>query len=143
MKSIDHPRPSRQNPDMCARYTLRSPADLLAVRFGLPQAANLKPRFNVAPSQLIPVIGANAGCPLGVPEPARPAESIAQLKPRCALQSVLPTARAEIPGIQREKDLGRGSMGIVYRAKRGSDDKPVAINTILSAAGADQRDFDR
>jgi putative SOS response-associated peptidase YedK len=46
---------------MCARYTLRSPADLLAARFGLPQAVDLKARFNIAPSQLIPVIGAKAG----------------------------------------------------------------------------------
>jgi hypothetical protein len=35
---------------MCARYTLRSPADLLAARFGL-----LQPRFNIAPSQLISI----------------------------------------------------------------------------------------
>jgi putative SOS response-associated peptidase YedK len=46
---------------MCARYTLRSPADLLAVRFGLPQPPDLRPRFNIAPSQLIPVIGTKAG----------------------------------------------------------------------------------
>jgi putative SOS response-associated peptidase YedK len=45
---------------MCARYTLRSPADLLAVRFGLPQAVDLKARFNIAPSQLVAVIGAKA-----------------------------------------------------------------------------------
>lgn len=46
---------------MCARYTLRSPADLLAVRFGLSEPPNLQPRFNIAPSQLIPVIGTKAG----------------------------------------------------------------------------------
>jgi putative SOS response-associated peptidase YedK len=46
---------------MCARYTLRSPADLLAERFGLLQPPDLQPRFNIAPSQLIPVIGTKAG----------------------------------------------------------------------------------
>jgi putative SOS response-associated peptidase YedK len=46
---------------MCARFTLRSPADLLAARFGLPSAPILHPRFNIAPSQSIPVIGAKAG----------------------------------------------------------------------------------
>jgi putative SOS response-associated peptidase YedK len=46
---------------MCARYTLRSPADLLAVRFRLPSVPDLKARFNIAPSQQIPVIGAKAG----------------------------------------------------------------------------------
>ncbi len=50
-----------QNPRMCAHYTLRAPADLLAERFGLPQRPDLKPRFNIAPSQLVPVIGAKAG----------------------------------------------------------------------------------
>jgi hypothetical protein len=46
---------------MCAHYTLRSPADLLAVRFGLPLPPDLKARFNIAPSKLIPVIGTKAG----------------------------------------------------------------------------------
>jgi putative SOS response-associated peptidase YedK len=34
---------------------------LLAARFGLPQAVDLKARFNIAPSQSIPVIGTKAG----------------------------------------------------------------------------------
>ena len=46
---------------MCARYTLRSPADLLAERFSLLQPPALQRRFNIAPSQLVPVIGAKAG----------------------------------------------------------------------------------
>jgi putative SOS response-associated peptidase YedK len=45
---------------MCARFTLRTPADLLAARFGLPQPAVLSPRYNIAPSQQMPVIGAKA-----------------------------------------------------------------------------------
>ena len=44
-----------------ARFTLRSPADLLAERFGLLQPPDLKSRYNIAPSQLIPVIGTKAG----------------------------------------------------------------------------------
>jgi putative SOS response-associated peptidase YedK len=46
---------------VCARYTIRTPADLLAARFGLPQIPDLRPRFSVAPSQSIPVIGSKAG----------------------------------------------------------------------------------
>jgi putative SOS response-associated peptidase YedK len=46
---------------MCARYTLLSPADLLAERFGLLQPPDLWPRFNIAPSQQAPVIGTKAG----------------------------------------------------------------------------------
>jgi putative SOS response-associated peptidase YedK len=46
---------------MCARYTLRTPADLLAERFGLGQVPDLRPRYNMAPSQSVPVIGTKAG----------------------------------------------------------------------------------
>src|SRR3954449_8567926 len=46
---------------MCARYTLRTPADLLAARFGLPQVPDLLPRYNVSPTQPVPVIGTKAG----------------------------------------------------------------------------------
>jgi putative SOS response-associated peptidase YedK len=46
---------------MCARYTIRTPADLLAARFGLPQVPDLRPRFNISPAQAIPVIGTRAG----------------------------------------------------------------------------------
>jgi putative SOS response-associated peptidase YedK len=52
---------SAYNSLMCACFTLRTPSNLLAVRFGLPTAPDLRPRFNIAPSQQIPVIGAKAG----------------------------------------------------------------------------------
>jgi putative SOS response-associated peptidase YedK len=43
---------------MCARYTLAAPADLLAERFGLAGIPELAKRYNIAPSQQIPIIGA-------------------------------------------------------------------------------------
>jgi putative SOS response-associated peptidase YedK len=46
---------------MCASYTLRTPADLLAERFGLCQVPDLRPRYNIAPSQVIPMVGIKAG----------------------------------------------------------------------------------
>ena len=46
---------------MCARYTIRTPADQLAARFGLPQVPDLRPRYNVSPTQSVPVIGTKAG----------------------------------------------------------------------------------
>jgi hypothetical protein len=55
----------------------------------------------------------------------------------------LPTALPDIPGFALEKEVGRGGMGIVYRAKRETDGKRVAIKTILPDAAADQRDIDR
>lgn len=46
---------------MCARYTLRAPAGMLAERFGLAQVPYLVARYNIAPSQPIPVVGTEAG----------------------------------------------------------------------------------
>ncbi len=45
---------------MCARFTLFTPGDLIAARFNLNQVPDLTPRYNVAPSQQVPVIGAKA-----------------------------------------------------------------------------------
>lgn len=45
---------------MCARFTLHSPAELVAKRFGLLKSPTLEPRYNVAPSQLVAVIGSRA-----------------------------------------------------------------------------------
>ncbi len=38
---------------MCGRYTLRTPAKRLAEFFDLPLLAELKPRYNIAPTQLV------------------------------------------------------------------------------------------
>jgi putative SOS response-associated peptidase YedK len=46
---------------VCARYTIRTPADLLAARFGLPQVPDLLPRYHVSPTQSVPVVGTKAG----------------------------------------------------------------------------------
>jgi putative SOS response-associated peptidase YedK len=46
---------------VCARFTFHTPADVLAVRFGLLQIPDLAPRYNVSPTQAIPVIGTKAG----------------------------------------------------------------------------------
>jgi putative SOS response-associated peptidase YedK len=43
---------------MCARYTLRAPPDLIAELFGLADVPHFDPRYNVAPSQFVPVVGA-------------------------------------------------------------------------------------
>lgn len=36
---------------MCGRYTLKTPGDALAEQFGLDEVPNLRPRYNIAPSQ--------------------------------------------------------------------------------------------
>lgn len=41
---------------MCGRYVLTVPGDLLASAFGLEEAPELAPRYNVAPSQAVPIV---------------------------------------------------------------------------------------
>lgn len=41
---------------MCGRYVLTVPGDLLAVAFGLEEVPELTPRYNVAPSQVVPIV---------------------------------------------------------------------------------------
>ncbi|GMU66122.1 MAG: DUF159 family protein [Acidobacteriota bacterium] len=41
---------------MCGRYVLSVPGDLLASAFGLEEVPELTPRYNVAPSQVMPIV---------------------------------------------------------------------------------------
>lgn len=41
---------------MCGRYTLKSSAHAVATLCNVPDASPLKPRFNIAPTQLVPVV---------------------------------------------------------------------------------------
>ena len=41
---------------MCGRYTLTTPVKKLAKFFGLPEDPDLKPRYNIAPTQPVATI---------------------------------------------------------------------------------------
>jgi putative SOS response-associated peptidase YedK len=41
---------------MCGRYTLRTSDKVLADLFGLPEQPSLQPRYNIAPTQPVPII---------------------------------------------------------------------------------------
>jgi putative SOS response-associated peptidase YedK len=41
---------------MCGRYSLRSPRKRLAEHFGLKEEPEISPRYNIAPTQLVPII---------------------------------------------------------------------------------------
>ena len=41
---------------MCGRYALTSPPDVIAERFGLAWASDIPQHYNIAPSQMIPVV---------------------------------------------------------------------------------------
>ena len=50
---------------MCGRFTLRAPASVIAEQFSLFEVPTLKPRFNIAPTQPVPVVRMT-------PQPAEP-----------------------------------------------------------------------
>lgn len=45
---------------MCGRYTLTVDASVLATLFDLEPLMEIEPRYNIAPSQLVPIVRANA-----------------------------------------------------------------------------------
>jgi serine/threonine-protein kinase len=49
----------------------------------------------------------------------------------------------EIPGYAIEQELGRGAMGVVYRAAREADGVAVAVKVITPAAGVSEKDAQR
>lgn len=41
---------------MCGRYTLKTPGDILAETFGIEDLTSLEPRYNIAPTQGVPIL---------------------------------------------------------------------------------------
>jgi putative SOS response-associated peptidase YedK len=46
---------------MCGRYTLRAAGEAVAGFFGLPEVPVLEPRYNIAPTQTVPIVRAAMG----------------------------------------------------------------------------------
>lgn len=59
--------------------------------------------------------------------------------PTSDYQPLLPA----VPGYRLQGELGRGGTGVVYRATRARDGLPVAVKTILPAAGTTRKQIDR
>jgi serine/threonine-protein kinase len=54
-----------------------------------------------------------------------------------------PQPSISIPGYRIEGELGRGGMGVVYRATRERDGLPVALKTVNPAGGTTRKQIDR
>ncbi len=67
-----------------------------------------------------------------------PAHPVAD-QPTCDYQPLV----SNIPGYRVDGELGRGGMGVVYRATRERDGLPVAVKTIRPAEGTTQKQIDR
>jgi serine/threonine-protein kinase len=56
---------------------------------------------------------------------------------------VRPHHSVSIPGYRIEVELGRGGMGVVYRATRERDGLPVALKTVIPAGGTTRKQIER
>jgi serine/threonine-protein kinase len=64
--------------------------------------------------------------------------------PACAAcRELARTQEQRIPGYQLVKELGRGSMGVVYLAQREADGVPVAVKTIIPAVSGQTQHVQR
>ena len=46
---------------MCGRYVIKTPPDLMRATFGYDEQPNFPPRYNVAPTQQVPVVRIDNG----------------------------------------------------------------------------------
>jgi putative SOS response-associated peptidase YedK len=46
---------------MCGRFLLQAPVDVLQRAFGFEERPNLRPRYNIAPTQAVPIVRRNDG----------------------------------------------------------------------------------
>src|SRR5207344_1917753 len=51
----------RDKPGMCGRYLITTSPEAIRRLFGYPQQPNFPPRYNVAPTQPIPIVRLNEG----------------------------------------------------------------------------------
>ena len=83
-----------------------------------------------------------------VPRPADPDEQptlgqTAKSAPRGPAETADHIVGPSVPGYALERELGRGAMGVVYRAVRDADGRAVAIKVIEPAAGVSRKDAQR
>ena len=123
--------PARSAPVAAAPSVASPPARSAPVAAALPVAA---PLSVAALPHALPGECAACGAPLTDGDDLG-------LCPACQGESR--TVRQSIAGYQLVRELGRGSMGLVYLAVRRADCRPVALKTIIPAAGGSESQIQR
>jgi serine/threonine protein kinase len=72
-----------------------------------------------------------------------PAETAPSVEPASQTIDHVPPGLPQIPGFRLGPELGRGAMGVVYRATRLADNHTVALKTVAPGAGTSQRQLER
>jgi serine/threonine-protein kinase len=134
-------------PGPADRRATELPADTRATDYdpghtAQPGASPFPPYSRTAPSGRAPAVSrpppgcAACGGPLPPPPPGEP-----PLCPACL--SASRTQRQPIAAYQIVRELGRGSMGLVYLAVRRADGLPVALKTVIPASGGSDAQVQR
>jgi len=136
-----HFRPSHEDPFLAPRHFL---IEVRGTRFRLidlnTKAGTKVNGQKVTESDLTDGMEVRAGqtvfrvgLPAGTGKPA----------PATAESPALPKMKPQIEGYEPENEIGRGTLGKVYRGKQTSDDSRVAIRTIRPAPSVTLEDIDR
>jgi eukaryotic-like serine/threonine-protein kinase len=101
-------------------------------RVNVPQPdPDLQGTLDLPSANPLPVSGVLVSKPTSAPKPPAPETTVQH------------TVGPPISGYRIEVELGRGAMGVVYRATRAADGQVVAVKVITPVAGVTEKDAQR